>query len=116
MVAGDFVINLINEVSKYSRLDFVENEVPRTVNKRKVSLGFMPDFGYSGKGVRIKKLNENSILKNKGIKEGDIILKVNGIEIDNLITYTNILSEVDEKVTLEFFSDNERKIIELSFH
>ncbi len=116
LVAGDFVINLINEVSKYSRLDFVENEVPRTVNKRKVSLGFMPDFGYSGKGVRIKKLNENSILKNKGIKEGDIILKVNGIEIDNLITYTNILSEVDEKVTLEFFSDNERKIIELSFH
>jgi|GEM_PF-5007872 len=77
--------------------------------KRKVSLGFMPDFSYSGKGVRVSKISENSLISASPIKEGDVILKINGKDIDNLITYSNVLSQVGESISIEYISNNEIK-------
>ncbi|MEF3279738.1 MAG: M28 family peptidase [Elusimicrobiota bacterium] len=114
LVAGDFVLSLIDEISKYPRLDFLDIKIQKPIKKRKISLGFMPDFGYSGKGVRIARLSENSLLLNTEIKEGDIITKLNDIEIDNLITYNNALSEIEGDVYIEYISGNQTKKVKIA--
>ena len=113
LLVGDFIIELIREINKLDNMPFYRVDISRKF-KRKISLGFMPDFDFNGKGVRIKKITDG-IIKNTYLKEGDIILKINGFEVDNLITYTNILSFInsDDEISIEYLSGNNIKKIKI---
>lgn len=106
---GEFTISLIEELDKYDSIEYLKPNIQNLSAKRKISLGFMPDFSYSGKGVRVSKISENSLISTSPIKEGDVILKINGKDIDNLITYSNVLSSVGESISVEYISNNEIK-------
>ncbi|HOL62689.1 MAG TPA: M28 family peptidase [Elusimicrobiales bacterium] len=106
---GEFAVSLIEELDKYDSIEYLKPDMQNLSAKRKVSLGFMPDFSYSGKGVRVSKISENSLISASPIKEGDVILKINGKDIDNLITYSNVLSQVGESISIEYISNNEIK-------
>jgi S1-C subfamily serine protease len=60
---------------------------------RKVSTGTMPDFAYSGEGVKVGAVSEDSPGAKAGLLKGDIIKKLNGKEIKNLKDYSNLLKE-----------------------
>ncbi len=58
---------------------------------RKVATGAVPDFTYSGKGVRVMDVRENSSGAKAGLKPGDIITKFGGHAITDLRVYSNTL-------------------------
>ncbi|MCW8813090.1 MAG: PDZ domain-containing protein, partial [Chlorobium sp.] len=58
---------------------------------RKVSSGTMPDFEYSGEGVKIGAVMPDSPAEKGGLQKGDIIVKLNDIQIKNLTDYSNAL-------------------------
>ncbi|MCW8960239.1 MAG: M20/M25/M40 family metallo-hydrolase [Ignavibacteriaceae bacterium] len=58
---------------------------------RKVSSGTMPDFEYSGEGVKIGAVMPDSPAEKSGLQKGDIIVKLNDIQIKNLTDYSNAL-------------------------
>lgn len=60
---------------------------------RKVSTGMMPDFAYSGVGVKVGAVSEGSPGEKAGLQKGDIIKKLNGKEIKGLKEYSNMLKE-----------------------
>jgi len=72
----------------------VKNEVQvgDTVLKYKVSLGVLPDLAYEGKGVKIIRVTKDRPGYYGGLKPGDIIIKVDDKNIDDLVEYTKILS------------------------
>jgi aminopeptidase N len=113
LLSGDFVIEVIREINKLDSMPFYRIDLNKRI-KRKVSLGFMPDFDFGGKGVRIKKIIDG-VIKKTDLKEGDIILKINGIDIDNLITYTNVLSSLnpDDEIEINYLSGNELKRVKI---
>ncbi len=58
---------------------------------RKVSLGTMPDFAFSGPGVRVQAVMPGSAAEKAGILKGDVLLAVDGAEVGGLRDLSNIL-------------------------
>jgi hypothetical protein len=58
---------------------------------RMVSLGTVPDFAYSGDGSRISGVVPGSPAELSGLRAGDVIVRLNSHEVDNLKDLSDIL-------------------------
>lgn len=88
---------------------------------------FIIDYNnLKGEGYMISKIDENSCLFKAGIKQYDILTKINGYEIDNFgevkvewsvekinIKYLLYRFKVGDKITIEYFSNNEYKVVDV---
>ena len=76
---------------------------------RSVSTGTMPDFAYSGEGVKVGAVSEGSPGEKAGLLKGDIIKKLDGKEIKTLRDYSNLLKEHSpgDIISLELERDGE---------
>ncbi len=74
---------------------------------RKVSLGTIPDFAYSGQGVRISGVVAGSPAETAGLKEGDIIVNLNGSPVENLKNFSDFLKTLKpgDKVSIDYLRD-----------
>jgi membrane-associated protease RseP (regulator of RpoE activity) len=59
--------------------------------ERKVRAGTMPDFEYTGEGVKIGAVIPGSPAEKGGLQKGDIIVKLDDMQIKNLADYSNAL-------------------------
>ncbi len=93
-------MEFIGEMNKNKSTTINDNEKPK--EGRKVSTGTMPDFAYSGVGVKVAAVSENSPGSKAGLLVGDIIKKVNGKECKSLKEYSDLLKEHQpgEEITL----------------
>ena len=64
---------------------------PQTTGERRVTTGSMPDFAYSGQGVRIADLSPNSPAAKAGLQKGDVISKIGKYTVTNLREYSDAL-------------------------
>jgi len=82
---------------------------------RKAATGSIPDFAYKGKGVRISTVIEGSAGDKAGLKKGDIILLLNGVETDDLKKYSDELKKYKpgDTVSLKINRNNSEKTIEI---
>ncbi len=80
-------------------------KTPMGQSGKKTATGFMPDFAFSGEGVKVGAVAEGSPAEKAGILKGDIIKAFNGNEVKDLNIYTKYLyaqNPGDEvKLTLE---------------
>ena len=67
------------------------NKTPAPTGERKVSTGSVPDFAFSGLGVRIADLSPDSPAAKAGLQKGDIITKLDQYKVSNLGDYSNAL-------------------------
>jgi hypothetical protein len=58
---------------------------------RRVSFGTMPDFAFAGPGVKVAGVTPGSPAENAGVKEGDVLLKVDGKDVASLQGFSGIL-------------------------
>lgn len=113
---ADFTKELIYEVKRRGDIPFLQSYSHiSNKSKKKITLGFAPDFNYSGIGVKIKKINENSILKEYGIEDGDIIVSIDNNEIKNIFDYMDVLSNInpDIPISIEFISGNNKRKVNI---
>jgi hypothetical protein len=52
--------------------------------ERKISLGTVPDFAFKGEGVRLSGVVPGSPAEAAGLKEGDVIVRINEAPVKNL--------------------------------
>ncbi len=64
---------------------------PAASASRRASLGTVPDFAYPGPGVKVGGLVPDSPAAKAGIREGDVIMRVNDAAVANLQEYSNLL-------------------------
>jgi hypothetical protein len=66
-----------------------DSEPARTSTRFKVTLGLVPDFNavYEGPGMRADFITEGKPAHKAGLKNGDVILAINGTEIKNIDDY-----------------------------
>ncbi len=71
--------------------------------QREASLGTVPDFAYSGSGVRISDVVPGSAAAEAGLLAGDVLLSFNAQPMADLQTYSNLLraSSPGDRVVLE---------------
>ena len=65
----------------------------RVSGERSASLGTVPDFAFSGSGVRISGVTAGGAAEQAGLQAGDILLDYNGRAMTDLQVYSNLIRE-----------------------
>ena len=82
--------------------------------QRKVSLGTVPDFTYSGRGCRISGVVPETPAEACGLKEGDVIVRINSEPVSSLKDFSEILKALSPgmKVKVTFLRNGEEMTAE----
>ncbi len=62
---------------------------------RRAALGVVPDFGWTGTGVRVDGVTPGSAAANIGMRAGDILLRLNDEAVDDLQAYSDVLRTLE---------------------
>lgn len=94
-VAREVVEYLSSRSEPLTRRGPADDKQMSSRSERKVSLGTVPDFSYSGKGVRLSGVVSGSPAEAAGLREGDIITKMNSTAITTLRDLSEILKSLN---------------------
>jgi len=101
-----YILNIIKGLDNKGQLEFrkTKNE-SEDVPAFKVALGVVPDYLFTGKGMRIDGVSEDKPAQKAGLQKGDIVKKLGDTEITDMMSYMKALSTYDTgettKVTVE---------------
>ena len=62
-------------------------------NKFTVSLGVMPDYAFTGTGVRIEGATPGKLAERLGLKGGDILVQLGDYKLVDVMSYMTALSK-----------------------
>lgn len=112
---SEIITTLNKETQKLSFLKTREEQARAT--SFKVTMGVMPDYTFSGTGMRIDGATEGRPGANAGLKAGDIILKIGEHSVTSVQDYMQALNKFEkgQKTTIRFKRGNEEIEAELTF-
>lgn len=89
-----YIYHVIEETNNIGKLAFSKTKEPKMGGARfTVSLGIMPDYTFSGKGVRADGIIDGKVAQKAGIQAGDIIIKMGDNAVTDLDSYMSVLSK-----------------------
>lgn len=104
-----YIINhirsLVEGLNKSGKLAFLKTREPQvSTTSFKVTLGIMPDYTYSGAGVRADGVTEGRAAYKAGLKTGDIIVALGEHVVNSMETYMQALNKFQkgDKTTVKF--------------
>jgi Zn-dependent M28 family amino/carboxypeptidase len=74
---------------------------------RRISFGTVPDFTYSGTGVRLDDVRSGTPAQRAGLRTGDIIIRVNDTPVDGMRSYSDALQQLEpgDDIRVNFLRD-----------
>jgi len=103
-----YLLNIVNDLDSAEKLTFrkTKNE-SEEVPAFKVALGVVPDYLYSGEGMRIDGVSEEKPAQKAGMQKGDTVLKLGDQDTPDMMSYMKALSTFDEgQSTVVMFKRN----------
>lgn len=93
-----YIYNVIDGTNKKGKLTFTKTRETQVQGKRSfgVSLGIMPDYTYSGAGVRADGVSEGKLAQKVGIKAGDVITQIGDFKIADVQGYMQVLGKFNK--------------------
>ena len=90
-----FVQGIIQTTNTYGKLDFLKTREAAMGRSTKftVSLGVMPDYAYTGTGLRIEGASDGKLGEKLGLKAGDILLQMGDYKFIDVMSYMTTLSK-----------------------
>jgi len=90
-----FIFQVLRHPEAKDKLPFAKTreQAMRSSARFSVSLGIMPDYTYTGNGVKVDGVSEGKPAQAAGIKSGDVVIDLNGILISSVETYMQALSK-----------------------
>jgi hypothetical protein len=84
--------------------------------ERRVSIGTIPDFAYKGDGVRLSGVVPGSPAEDAGMKEGDVIIKLDETPIRTLKDFSEVLksSNPGDRKTVVYMREGKEKKVEVT--
>jgi len=91
----NYITKILSESSEAGKLAFTKTREQQTGTTARwsVSLGIMPDYTYSGTGVRVDGVSDDRPAKRAGIQTGDIILQLGDFNTSSMENYMQALSK-----------------------
>jgi C-terminal processing protease CtpA/Prc len=90
------ILSLVEATNKKNtRFAFTKTRETQTTSTARfsVTLGIMPDYTFSGAGVRADGVSENKPAQKAGLKAGDIILSIGEYKVSSLESYMQTLGK-----------------------
>lgn len=113
-----FISKLIVTLESESRLVFNKTGEPEEVKRSfKVTLGIMPDYLFTGKGLMISGVKEHRPGAVGGLLKGDVIVKMGSADIDSMIDYMEALNMFNpgEKIKVVVERSGKKTTIKITF-
>jgi aminopeptidase YwaD len=91
----NYIYKVIEETDKLGKLAFTKTREQQmgTSTRFTVSLGIMPDYTFSGTGVKVDGVSQGKIAEKVGIKAGDIIVELGPHKFTDVMSYMTALSK-----------------------
>jgi hypothetical protein len=95
LVLLKYIYNVIEQTNNKGKLAFTKTREAQAQGRRSfsVSLGIMPDYTFSGTGVKADGVSEGKVAEKAGIKTGDIILKLGDNKTTDVQEYMQALGK-----------------------
>ncbi len=93
-----YIYGIVENTDKKGKLPFTKTREAATSAKSsfKVTLGIMPDYTYSGSGVRVDGVSEGKLAQKVGIKAGDVITQLGDIKFSDVQSYMGALGKFNK--------------------
>ncbi len=93
-----YIYNLVDDMNDKGKLAFTKTREAAAAGRRSfsVSLGIMPDYTYSGAGVRADGVSEGKLAQKVGIKAGDVITQIGDHKVTDVQGYMQVLSKFNK--------------------
>lgn len=91
----DWLGAIIKEADQYGKFDFLKTREQAMGKSTKftVSLGVMPDYAFTGTGVRIEGTSQGKIGEKIGLKSGDILVQLGDYKLIDVMSYMQALGK-----------------------
>jgi hypothetical protein len=114
-----YVQAIIKNTDSYGKLDFLktrEQSMGRST-KFTVSLGVMPDYAFTGTGVRIEGATPGKLAERLGLKGGDVLVQIGDYKLVDVMSYMTTLSKFKkgDKTTLTYKRGTEEVQLNIEF-
>lgn len=111
---SDYILSIITDLNDQGQLAFrkTKNE-SEVVPDFKVTLGVVPDYLFTGKGMRIDGVSEDRPAQKAGLKKGDVVIKVGEYDVTNMMSYMETLSKFEKGETVKVKVERDENILEV---
>lgn len=117
-MVSNYIFSIIKDLDSQKKLPFrkTKNE-SEAVPDFKVTLGVVPDYLFSGKGMRIDGISEDRPAQKAGLQKGDVVVKMGEFEVTDMMSYMKSLSKFEKGQTAKVTIDRsgELKEVEVTF-
>jgi hypothetical protein len=114
----DYIVNIINTTDDKGQLAFLttRDQEMRSVSLP-VTLGVMPDYGFTGTGMRIDGVSKGKTAERIGLKAGDVLLQLGDYKFVDVQTYMQALQHFrkGDKTKLIVSRDNKEMSFDVQF-
>ena len=90
---GQYILALLMDLDDDDKLSFrkTKNESEETP-RFKVGLGVVPDYLYTGEGMRIDGVSEDKPAQKAGLQKGDVVVRLGDSTVTDMMSYMRALS------------------------
>jgi aminopeptidase YwaD len=90
-----YIYSLIQELNDKGKLAFSKTREAQTTTSARfsVTLGIMPDYTFSGSGVRVDGVSDGKPAQKAGLQIGDVIIQLGDYPVSSLENYMQALSK-----------------------
>jgi len=114
-----YIYRLISVADDKGKLSFAKTTETTTGRSTtfKVTLGIMPDYGFTGTGVRIDGISPGKLAEKTGLQVGDIVLQLGEYKFVDVMSYMKILGKFNkgDKTKLRILRKGESKEFDIQF-
>jgi hypothetical protein len=113
-----YILSIIEVSGTKGKLAFTSTrELPISTAKFNVTLGIMPDYTFSGSGVRVDGISDGRPAQKAGIQSGDVIIQLGEHTTSSMEAYMQALSKFKkgDKAKLRYKRGNEVGETEVEF-
>ncbi|MFZ9387783.1 MAG: PDZ domain-containing protein [Chitinophagaceae bacterium] len=91
----EHIKRLINGLDQQPRLTFLKTREAQTTTTARftVSMGIMPDYTFTGNGVRADGVSEGKPAQKAGLRAGDIIFQIGDHPVSSMESYMQTLGK-----------------------
>ena len=95
MLVIKYIYELLGDLNSKGKLAFAKTRETQTTSSARfsVTMGIMPDYTFSGTGVRVDGVSDGKPAQKAGLKTGDVIIKLGDYPVSSLENYMQALGK-----------------------
>jgi aminopeptidase YwaD len=113
-----YIQNIIAQTNSLDKIAFTKTrEVSMGKSSFKVSVGIMPDYTFTGNGVRVDGVSENKPAQKAGVKTGDVLMQLGDYKFNDVQSYMGVLNKFEkgQSTSLKLMRGKEELSFQITF-